>query len=196
MSFNIERLYQEVTPKLFKGSLPGRQREAVTRLVSMGLDMGATVHAMAYVLATGYWESTRFLVTSEVGKGAGRDYGRPVLIIRGRSETYFGRGWVQLTWIRNYALLSAVLSAYLGRPVDLVGNPALAESPEYACLITWLGMRDGLFTGVGLSRFFPPGKGHDYVGARAIINGNDKAVQIADIALDFERALRAAGWDR
>ena len=46
-----------------------------------------------------------------------------------------------------------------------------------------------MFTGRKLSDFLPG----DYVGARKVINGTDKAQLIASYAEIFERALQAAG---
>ena len=54
-------------------------------------------------------------------------------------------------------------------------------------------MQAGWFTGRRMSHYLdsnPP----DYVGARRIINGVDKAALIAGYARDYERALRSAGY--
>lgn len=52
------------------------------------------------------------------------------------------------------------------------------------------GMEAGRFTGKKLSDYLPG----DYVNARRIINGTDKAEQIAGYARQFEAALKAGGW--
>jgi hypothetical protein len=60
-----------------------------------------------------------------------------------------------------------------------------------------LGMSEGWFTGRKMIDFLP---GHGsaerfrYIAARRIINGQDHAEEIADMALDFEAALLAGGW--
>jgi hypothetical protein len=54
-----------------------------------------------------------------------------------------------------------------------------------------LGMRQGSFTGVGLSKYINADK-CDYVNARRIINGTDKAQTIAGYATKFESILRAS----
>ena len=88
---------------------------------------------------------------------------------------YYGRGYVQLTWKANYEKAGRALG------VDLVNRPELALEPEVAFKILFYGMRSGWFTGKKLSDYIRPGRA-DYVGARKIINGEDKAEQIASYA--------------
>ena len=45
-------------------------------------------------------------------------------------------------------------------------------------------VQHGVFTGVSLSTYFGPGKA-DWVSARAIINGNDMAQTVANLAKGF-----------
>lgn len=58
--------------------------------------------------------------------------------------------------------------------IDLVGNPDLALNPTYAAEIIALGMKNAMFTGVGLSTYFTASK-QDWFNARKIINGTDAA---------------------
>lgn len=51
-------------------------------------------------------------------------------------------------------------------------------------------MKEGWFTGRKLSDYISGNK-KDYVNARRIINGMDKAQKIANEAVIFERALRS-----
>jgi hypothetical protein len=67
-------------------------------------------------------------------------------------------------------------------------NLALVASTS--ALITVGGMRDGDFTGMKLSDYIKPGS-VDYVNARRIVNGTDRAEQIAGYAEKYEEALRA-----
>jgi hypothetical protein len=103
---------------------------------------------------------------------------------------YKGRGYVQITGRANYLKLSTKLG--LGKA--LIAQPALALEPVNAYRIMSVGMRDGLFTGKKLSTYVNDA-GCDYVNARRIINGQDKAVEIADYADKLESALRAARLD-
>jgi len=140
------------------------------------------------VLATAHHETGRFKFTHELGKGSGRDYGQKLLIMRGQYVRYYGRGYVQLTWLANFARMSIRLSMDLGREIDLVNNPDLAAMPEIASAIIWEGMIGGLFTGKNLADYVN-GDRLDYVKARKIVNGKDKAVKIAGYAKQFEDAL-------
>jgi len=88
---------------------------------------------------------------------------------------YYGRGYVQLTHEENYAKFGELLN------VDLVGEPDLALERENAIYILIQGMKQGLFAGKRLSDFFNR-HGSDFIGARAIINGKDRAKRIARIA--------------
>lgn len=98
-------------------------------------------------------------------------------------KAWFGRGFVQLTHKENYQTASKKLG------IDLVADPSIALSPMIAARILVQGSSDGWFTGKKLSDYLPG----DYVNARRIINGTDKAKEIAAIAEAFERALVAGG---
>ena len=102
---------------------------------------------------------------------------------------YVGRGYVQLTWDFNYKHYSDVLTKYYGSEyIDLVNNPSWAMIPDFAMIILIDGMRNGSFTGVGLSRYINEDK-VDFVNARRIINGKDKARTIARYAEKYSRLL-------
>ena len=133
----------------------------------------------SYMLATTWWESGRtFLPIAEYGKGKGHPYGIPDSIT---GKVYYGRGFVQTTWKANYKTFSSVVGQ------DLVSNPELALEPNIAYRIMSSGMRKGMFTGVGLSRYFNDTK-EDAVNARKIINGLDQAQKIAGF---YEQILKA-----
>jgi hypothetical protein len=48
-----------------------------------------------------------------------------------------------------------------------------------------LGMKQGLYTGRKFSHYFKEGKEPDFVNARAIINGKDRAEAIGKVAVKF-----------
>lgn len=95
---------------------------------------------------------------------------------------YYGRGYVQLTWKRNYELFG------------IADNPDAALSPVGAYKILSVGMQKGSFTGKKLSDFIK-GSTTDYHNARKVINGLDKAGLIAGYAKDFEKILRSSQTD-
>lgn len=112
----------------------------------------------------------------------------------GDGAKYHGRGFVQLTWKDNYQSMSKHLSKVFGKEIDLVADPDLALNAEYAAEIMFHGMNVGSFTGKKLLDYFTlkadgsPAK-DNWVGARAIINGNDKAPVIANFGKRYYAAI-------
>jgi putative chitinase len=56
--------------------------------------------------------------------------------------------------------------------------------------VAYRGMIFGMFTGRKLADYVKPGKTPDYVGARAIINGTDKAKLVAGYANAYLDAFK------
>jgi len=137
----------------------------------------------AYILATALWETNRTM--------------QPVIEAYWLSEAWraknlryypwHGRGFVQLTWQRNYLRAGKALD------VDLIGNPDGALNPDIAARILVTGCVEGWFTGKKLSDYITVLRS-DFTGARRIVNGTDKAAEIAAIARDYDMALKAAGY--
>jgi putative chitinase len=90
---------------------------------------------------------------------------------------YRGRGLVQLTGETNY------------EKFNLQDCPKKALEPNVAVDIMFKGMKEGIFTGVGLNKYINKEK-KDYYNARRIINGLDKAATIATYAVIFERVIK------
>src|SRR5262249_43844381 len=68
----------------------------------------------AYMFATVKHEcADTWQPIEEYGKGAGRPYGQPVQVTGSDGQTYtntyYGRGYVQLTWENNYQKMSEAL---------------------------------------------------------------------------------------
>jgi hypothetical protein len=107
-------------------------------------------------------------------------------------KSWLGRGYVQLTHRENYLRAARALGH------DLVGNPNLAMRADIAAAILVRGMTEGWFAGDKKGRHTMArhldGVMPDYVNARRIINGTDKASLIAGQARAFEKALRLAGY--
>lgn len=103
----------------------------------------------------------------------------------GDGARYKGRGYVQLTGRANYRQFGQRLS------IGLEASPDLALDPKISYRIASLGMRQGLFTGKALSHYLH-GDQTDYLNARRIINGTDRAATIARYATKMEAGLRAA----
>jgi hypothetical protein len=112
---------------------------------------------------------------------------------------FYGRGYVQLTWKINYERADRELELN-GR---LNSNLDVALEPDIAARIMIRGMQEGWFAGDKsgqrhtLARHLPSdgvANVAQMTSARRIINGTDKAGQIAAVAIKFQNALRAGGW--
>ena len=94
---------------------------------------------------------------------------------------------MQLTWLQVYQHAETRLRLH-GINVDLVRSPDLALRPDTSAAILVFGMTEGWFTGRKLADFFA-GTRSDWVDARTIINGHDRAALIAGFALHFYAGL-------
>ncbi len=130
---------------------------------------------IAYVLATAEWETNHTMYPVREAYWLSEAWRKKHL----KYYPWYGRGLVQLTWEANYKKFSDLLG------VDFVEEPDLALAPQYAAKILVIGMRDGLFTGLSLKDCMIDDWDMDYVKARGIINGKDKADIIASIATDY-----------
>lgn len=131
----------------------------------------------SYVLATVKWESANTFQPIKEKRGR---VGTRIRVLQDRywNTGAYGRGYVQLTWPKNYEKFG------MPDPVDY----DLALKPEKAYEILSVGMRDGLFTGKKLSDYVNDTE-TDYHDARRVVNGTDRADAIAQIANKFERIL-------
>lgn len=162
-------------------------KDILTRM-TQDVDLVDLRHA-AYMLATVRHECAgRYVPIEEFGKGHGRPYSAVVKLTAGDEiyhNIYYGRGLTQLTWLENYRLMGREI----GLGDELMYHPEKALEPANSYAIMSHGMRKGMFTGVGLSRFIN-GTACDYEHSRKIINGMDCAAKIAVYALEFEKLLR------
>ncbi|MBP1843791.1 hypothetical protein J2046_002047 [Rhizobium petrolearium] len=100
----------------------------------------------------------------------------------GDGKSWLGRGLVQLTHKRNYEAMSRLIG------IDLVADPGCAMEMDVSVAILIEGMQRGSFTGGPLDDFFAPGR-NDWLGARKIINGTDRAGLAAGYGQVFAGAL-------
>lgn len=91
---------------------------------------------------------------------------------------YKGRGFVQITGRGHYTTASKMVGK------DLVTYPDLAEEWDIAYEILVVFCLKGMFTGVGLGRYIN-NKERDFINARRVINGTDKAELIAGYAEEY-----------
>lgn len=170
---NRKVFFAAIRASLFNGSLAASQVDGITRI----LDYRAAKYPnmpddeLAYLLATVKWEtaSTMQPVT---------EYGSQKYLRGKRYWPWIGRGLIQITWKANYLKFGLT-------------DPNEALQWDKALYVAFYGMVHGSFTGKKLSDYIGGGK-RDYVGARRIINGTDKARNIATIAEKFRVAIEAA----
>lgn len=198
---------------VFGTSLSAAQVKGVEAILDEGQRRGAKVQELAYILATAYHESggkmqpvSENLNYSAAGlrgtfpkyfsQAEAKAYARQPQRIANRAYAnrigngneasgdgwrYRGRGLVQITGRANY------------RTYGIESAPDKALEPATSTRIIFDGMINGQFTGKKLSDYIANGKA-DYYGARRIVNGTDKAAQIAVYAKAFEKALREAAY--
>lgn len=144
----------------------------------------------AYIIATAWWETAQTMHPVKEAYWLSESWRKKNL----RYYPYYGRGYVQITWKENYKKASD----YFG--VDFVNHPDLVMEPEYALPILTVGMNEGWFTGKDLDDYIDnldEDSNHEfqeYKNARRIVNGTDKAQKIAELAVVFEKGLRAGGY--
>lgn len=164
---------------------------------------GAPLSHQAYVLATAWHETDKTM--QPVKEKGGNAYfhrmydiegARPQVaralgnIHPGDGIKFAGRGLPQTTGRTNYEKAAAFLG------VDCVANPDLLLDKVNAARWTVHAMTKGLFTGKKLSTYLPTSgtaTRDQYIAARRVVNGTDKADLIEDYAQAFERALRDGG---
>lgn len=196
---NPERFFGRVRQPLFGGRLTQPQVDGINEILIACRRERLSAPATAYVLATAYHESAHTMraVREALGRSEAESYAKVTAwlkrkgrrnyaaIDRETGQTYLGRGLVQITHRANYEKASARLG------VDLVGNPELALRPHLAARILVEGMAGGWFTGKKLSDYIRSEGDYDFVQARRIVNGLDKAQEIVGYAEKFLKALSA-----
>lgn len=159
------------------------------------------IRELAYVLATIRWETAHtFLPLRERRMSRARNPREWERQDRYWKTGFYGRGYVQITWEKNYRKAGQKLtgtSIQLDRLVSIsaetfIESPDTVMHPEIAYAICTRGMREGWFTGKRLGNYIQEGEPPDFVNARRIVNGTDHATDIANLATQFELALRAA----
>lgn len=195
------KFFAAIRRELFDGALTPQQVYRIEVLLDACVAAGWPLSFTSYALATAHHESASWKHMKELGGDAYflRMYDkagkRPhVAKALGNTEAgdgvkFAGRGYVQLTGRSNYVKAGKALG------LDLLKEPGLVEEPTTAAKVLIWGMSTGAYTGKANRDYLsksPP----DYVNARRIINGTDKASLIATHAKEFQAALVGAGYGK
>lgn len=188
---NPEAFFSRARP-LFGGKLDPAQVVGINaKLKAMGAAAWPIAYA-AYGLATSFWETAHAMQpvkeSGYLGEAAGERHRKTL-----RYYPWYGRGDVQTTWERNYRRADAEL----GLGGSLIANPDRMLEPAISADTMVRGMQEGWFTNKSLSDYLPATGFADkaaFTQARRIINGTDKADEIAAIAMTWQQALADGGW--
>ena len=185
MPIDRQAFFAQVRAKLYGGSLPQSAVDGLNAIMDTweaAPPPPGDLRWLAYMMGTAYHETAKTIgPIAEYGKGKGRPYGQPDP--PGSGLIYYGRGLVQLTWRANY------LKAQNELGIACVANPDLVLQLQNAVPIMFRGMEEGWFTGKKLGNYFSPTV-EDWVNARRIINGLDRADDIAGYSKTFYAALQ------
>ncbi|HNC56662.1 MAG TPA: glycoside hydrolase family 19 protein [Leptospiraceae bacterium] len=189
MQFNREKIFK-LYEKFYKEILKRNFTEEIKKNLDFVLNC---------IEDDTYWNDYRQVANflAQVGHEVGWDY-RPKREKQASAGTsvwelqkkywltnYMGRGLLQITHKANYEKLGKLLN------IPLVQNPDLALEPEISYKIAAKGMQLGLFTGKKLNDYINTSK-VDYLNARRIVNGSDRAKEIEYYSKCIESILKVS----
>ena len=192
MIVNPQEFFETIRDTLFRGELTKPQVDGINSILQTWASVSANSDPrfVAYSLGTIFHETgCAMQPVTEILKGIGKPYGVKVPPF---DQAYYGRGLIQLTWAWNYTKADVALHrmGFFKGDENLTQTPDLALRPDVAGAIAVAGMTEGWFTGRKLADFFI-GTRSDWVDARTIINGHDRAALVAAYALHFYDAIIA-----
>ncbi len=139
---------------------------------------------IAYILATVKWETAHTFKPIRESIHASEKWRRDHF----RYYPYYGRGFVQITWLNNYTLYGAIMGE------NWATNPDLALEPNRALFALVHGFRTGAFTGCSIYRYVEKEATFEqFIQARRCINGTKHATEIANIAKNYHEQLETQG---
>lgn len=166
------------------------------------------IELLAYNLGTAYHETARtmqpilergsrsYFNKYEPGTRIGRILGNT---LAGDGYRFRGQGHVMNTGRHNANTATVELNKAFDLGIDLVAHPEERGDPFVSAHSLFLGNKEGWWTGKDLMDYIDgvdePNEEdlREYVNARRVVNGTDKANQIGAYALAFEKAIRAGG---
>lgn len=147
----------------------GDKNELAAAVAKEGKDQGITNrNQWCYIMATIQHETAHTY--------------KPIAEYGGRHRwyaPYYGRGYVQLTHKSNYAKYGTLLGE------NFVAHPDDVMKPDVSLFIIVHGMKHGAFTGKKLDDFISSSN-VDFLHARRIVNGMNKATLIQGYAINWK----------
>ena len=201
MALNRELFFDMIRNDPFPGTLSQSQVDGITQIVRAWARhfIDEDIRWLSYCLSTAMHETASTMQPiSEYGYGNGMEYGEVDLET---GQTYYGRGFVQLTWRDNYARADVECELISEDSCEWHAEQAL--DPPIAGKIMFVGMMQGWFRSKDgqpetLERHFNDTTDDAY-GARNIINGDQHivpswshGVSIGNLIADYHRAFQAA----
>ena len=147
-------------------------------IIAECLKRNTTLEQAAYILATARWETNHTMKPVEEAYWLSDAWRAKNL----RYYPWHGRGYVQLTWERNYLRAGKKLDR------DLTTDPDAVMNPQVSAEILVIGSLEGWFTKHKLTDHINADR-KDYINARRVINGTDKAESVAALARKYEASL-------
>ncbi len=196
---DIQRRFAENFPR----GLNDAQYEGFMRIHNRAMQGAseARIQQTAYILATAYWESALTFLPVREGlaksDAEAREYVQKLFeegkirtnyaLPAANGQSFYGRGYVQLTWERNYRRIGDHL---IGDEEIFYNDPDQVLRTDLAAIILVRGMVDGIFSEEGqrLNDFINRDRA-DYLHARQTVNRMDRAETIANWAEKMEYVL-------
>lgn len=174
---NRGTFFDKIRLSLFNNHLSDLQVSGIEDV----LDYWETLHnddirQLAYILATIFHETGETMQPIKERGGEAYLKEKPYY-------PYYGRDLCQTTWKYNYEKVKQFTG------IDVVKEPHLIGQMPLAAKVAVQFMLHGWYTGKRLSDYINDDE-EDFINARRIINGKDKAMDIADYAIKFYEALK------
>lgn len=193
------KFYEIARRSLFGGSMSQSQVDGLENLLNVWEEFfgAGSLNELAYDLATAFHETATtmqpikergrrpYFNKYEPGTRIGKVLGNTV---SGDGYRFRGEGHVQNTGRRNAAKATREINEQFGLDIDLVANPDHRGDPRISAISLFLGNRQGWWTGKKIGDYITSTRA-DFRNARRIVNGMDKASQIAGYSKKFRAAL-------
>ena len=193
---NKAKFYDEIRKLLFKGNLKQKQVDGIEAILAAFAKYGdGNKRHLAYLLATAYHE-TWGQMQPVIETQSPRDIARPTVETAKRRldnafaagklagvrtpywrDGWLGRGFVQVTHKVNYENVRAMTG------IDVVAAPERLFELEFSARVLVQGCLNGWWTGWKLRDF------STYREMRKVVNGTDRAEDIANYAAIFQTAI-------